>query len=187
MIAKFTVVIIFDNPGFLTIRPLKQCQTAWQRQRNTGRALMRWRDDSKTGIRCLLLPGSHIQSFLINGDRNQLHACTLQILPAKQISRLFIPTAVTCLQQSSTNQLHRALIAGSNKYLFRRAGDPAGNTQICRNGLAQRCVTGRIRIIHHRHFKMTQCLSTEPCPGLTRKGIKGRNTWLEGQYCICRG
>jgi hypothetical protein len=67
VVAKFSVVVVFDNASPVVSRELDQCLTAARRQRHAEGKLVEWTDTDHTDIARQLF--DH-QSFLVDPNRH---------------------------------------------------------------------------------------------------------------------
>jgi hypothetical protein len=132
----------------------------------------------------------HNEAILIDRNTTDANSQRLQQPSHQRIARVFHCHTVAWGEQSSCNDVEPLLGAVYNHDIFRSDLHSAGNSEVSRNCLAQRRVSGRITVHGCARAFRSQCARDQPSPlvmwkkGAVRK--TGAKVVLSGAHEGCR-
>lgn len=92
MVTELTVVIVFNDPGLVSLCPIQQGQATRQAKCTPHRALVGRCHYCEPSLASLTLPLLYVHSLLVDGDRMQHQPRLFQKLAGMEVTRIFEPT-----------------------------------------------------------------------------------------------
>ncbi|MOA11938.1 hypothetical protein D3C78_1319000 [compost metagenome] len=125
MVTNLTVVVIFNHPCRLLLRPLQQCHAPRQAKRNPQWTLVGRRQHRHPSLRRPGHTAGNVHALFINRHRHRPHAGGLKQRQRHRIARILQPYLIVRLEQGTDHQIQQRLIPCADKHLFRSATDAA--------------------------------------------------------------
>src|SRR5262249_39746530 len=105
VVAELAVVIILEDPGVASTRPLEQLYSALERQRCSERRLPRGSDVDHPRLRRSLDACIDIDAGPVDRDRHQPSARAAQDVPSTEMARVFHPDRVTLVEEQPRQEV----------------------------------------------------------------------------------
>jgi hypothetical protein len=138
---ELAVVVVFDNPGALTIGPVEQGEPAFNGERHAQWILMRRRHERERGVRRAAGRRSNVEPPIVNSDAHESKLSLLQQIAREDISGVLDPNLGAGLEQGLCDHAKGPLEAGSDQDLIGGTCDIPRDPQVARNCEPQRLVT----------------------------------------------
>src|SRR5215469_3209193 len=140
----FAVIVVFDDEGSFVRSPVQDLHPSLERQCDSKGILVSWGEKHSLGIGTGVYSGGNRDALFINGHGDDLCARSPESNGGTEISRVFHPDRISCLDQNAGQQIERLLRARNDYDLIRLAANPTRRAEIVRDGFAQRPIAASI-------------------------------------------
>ena len=171
LVAILAVVIVLDDPGTRTLRPLEEFQTSPQTHGPAQRKLMRWRDERHAGAPTQTHARRHIDALAIDRDRHDLSAVDRKHALRKPVARIFHPHAIAWIEQCQSRDLQCLLRSVDDQDLLRLTAHSSRRAQIGRERLAQIQSPTRQPVLQRGRTQISRFACDQSRPDLNRELI----------------
>ena len=183
-ITKLAVIVIFQYPTRLHLRPIEQGLPPIRAQRHAQWALMSRGDHCQPRLQIQADTVFHPQTVGIHRHRHQLHAAIEQHLPRMHITRVLKPATLARHLQAFADQFEHGVVTGADKHLIRRALHASIQPQVRGNGRAQRRIASRVAEAQTGDIGLPGTLGDQSAPEFSRERIQRRKSHLQGPRLI---
>src|ERR1700716_2726540 len=141
-IAKFVIVIIFDDPGAATARKFDEGRAALERKRCPQGIVTRRRCKNQARRRVFCKGLFDAEALVIDLDRTQRSAIGPKYRTGADITGFFEPDRIAGVEQHAADQIKTLLRTRGDNDLLRSAGHTAEDVEMPRNSPPQGLVAG---------------------------------------------